>query len=44
MEQIVEIMSQIQELAGIVIQAIQEATGGGEDGAAPAEGGPLQED
>ena len=40
MEQLIELLKQIQELAGVAIEALQGAGGGGGEGApAPAEGG-----
>jgi len=46
MEQLVELLKQIQELAGVAIDALEGAAGGGggetppaEGGGAPAEGG-----
>jgi hypothetical protein len=41
MEQLIELLKQIQELAGVAIEALQGAAGGGEGGgeaAPPAEG------
>lgn len=39
MEQFIELLEQIQELAGVAIEALRGAEGGG----APAEGGPPAE-
>lgn len=39
MEQLIELLTQIQELAGVGIDALNEALGGGEGG----EGGPPPE-
>lgn len=40
MEQLIELLKQIQELAGVAIDALSEAGGGApEGGAAPAPGG-----
>lgn len=39
MEQLIEVLQQIQELAGVAIDALSEAAGGGGEGGAPAEGG-----
>ena len=40
MEQLIELLKQIQELAGVAIEALQGAAGGeGGGGEAPAEGG-----
>ena len=39
MEQLIELLKQIQELAGVAIEALQGAAGGGEEGAAGAGGG-----
>lgn len=41
MEQLIELLQQIQELAGVGIDALQQAAGGG--GEAPAEGKPPVE-
>lgn len=38
MEKLIELLQQIQELAGVAIDALQGATGG-EEGAAPAPSG-----
>ena len=38
MEQLIELLQQIQELAGVGIEALQKAGGGGAE--APAEGAP----
>ena len=38
MDQLVELLRQIQELAGVAIEALEGAAGGGEE-APPAEGG-----
>jgi hypothetical protein len=45
MDQLIELLKQIQELAGVGIDALKGATGGGEGGP-PAEGGgaPAPED
>jgi hypothetical protein len=45
MEQLIELLKQIQELAGVAIEALQGATGGGEGGGGgeappPEEAGP----
>lgn len=42
MEQLIELLKQIQELAGVAIEALQGAAGGGEGGG--AEGGPPPEE
>lgn len=39
MEQLIELLKQIQELAGVAIEALQGATEGGGGGAAPEGGG-----
>lgn len=39
MEQLIELLKQIQELAGVGIDALQQASGGGE-----GEGGPPREE
>lgn len=39
MEQLIELLKQIQELAGVAIEALQGAAEGGGEGAPPAEGG-----
>lgn len=40
MEQLIELLQQIQDLAGVAIDALSEATGGGGGGEAPMpEGG-----
>ena len=39
MEQLIELLKQIQELAGVAIEALQGAAGGGKEGAAGAGGG-----
>lgn len=45
MEQLIELLQQIQDLAGVAIEALQEATGGGAEGAAaPPEGAPPAEE
>jgi len=51
MEQLIELLEQIQELAGVAIEAISEAAGGGAapegggpEGGAPPEGEPPAED
>ena len=45
MEQLIERLQQIQDLAGVAIEALQEATGGGAEGAAaPPEGAPPAEE
>ena len=50
MEQLIELLMQIQELAGVGIDALQEALGaaGGEgvppEGAPPPDGAPMPED
>lgn len=43
MEELIELLSQIQELAGIGIDALQQAAGGGEgpEGPPPEEGAPA---
>ena len=48
MEQLIELLKQIQELAGVAIEALQGATaeaggGGGEGGPPPEEAGPPPE-
>ena len=44
MEELIELLTQIQDLAGVGIEALQQATGGGEapatEGEAPPEGPP----
>lgn len=40
MDKLIELLQQIQDLAGVAIEALQGAEGGGE---APAEGGPPPE-
>ena len=44
MEQLIELLQQIQELAGIAIDALTEAAGGAEGGPPPEESGepPLE--
>lgn len=46
MEQLIELLKQIQELAGVAIEALQGAAGGGEGGgeggAPPPEGAPAE--
>jgi len=42
MDQMKELLKQIQELAGVAIDAIDQATGG--EGEAPPEGGPPPEE
>lgn len=39
MDQLIELLKQIQELAGVGIDALKGAAGGGDGGAPPAEGG-----
>lgn len=39
MEQLIELLKQIQELAGVAIDALEGAAGAGGEEAAPAEGG-----
>jgi hypothetical protein len=39
MDKIIELLAQIQELAGAGIEALSGAMGGGEGGPAPEEGG-----
>ena len=39
MEQLIELLKQIQELAGVAIEALQGAVEGGAEGAAGAAGG-----
>lgn len=39
MEQLIELLKQIQELAGVAIDALEGASQGGEEAGAPAEGG-----
>ena len=39
MEQLIELLQQIQDLAGAGIDALKGATEGGEEGAPPEEGG-----
>lgn len=41
MEQLIELLQQIQELAGVGIDALKEASAGAEGGA-PAEGPPAE--
>lgn len=41
MDQLIELLQQIQDLAGAAIEALQGA-GGGEEGGAPAEGAPPE--
>ena len=40
MEQLIELLKQIQELAGVAIEALQGAAGGEQGGEPPAEGAP----
>ena len=40
MDQLIELLKQIQELAGVAIDALERAAGGGEGGGAP-EGAPA---
>ena len=40
MEQLIELLRQIEELAGVAIKALEGASGGGEGGPPPGEGGP----
>lgn len=42
MEQLIELLGQIQDLAGVGIDALKEASGGGKGGP-PGEGGPPPE-
>jgi hypothetical protein len=45
MEQLIELLKQIQELAGVAIDALEGAGGGGEappEGGAPAGGAPAE--
>lgn len=42
MEQLIELLRQIEELAGVAIEALEGAAGGGEEGA-PPEGPPPEE-
>lgn len=42
MEQLIELLQQIQDLAGVAIEALTEAAGGGE--APPEEGAPPPEE
>ena len=45
MEQLIELLKQIQELAGVAIDALEGATEGGGGGeGAPPEGGPAPEE
>ena len=39
MEELIELLTQIQELAGVGIEALQQAAGGGEPAPAPEEAG-----
>ena len=39
MEQLIELLKQIQELAGVAIEALQGAQGGGAEGGAPPPAG-----
>ena len=39
MDQLIELLKQIQELAGVAIEALQGATQGGGEGGPPPEGG-----
>lgn len=39
MDQLIELLKQIQELAGVAIEALQGATEGGGEGAPPEGGG-----
>jgi hypothetical protein len=39
MEQLIELLQQIQDLAGVAIEALQQAGGGAEGGAPAPEGG-----
>ena len=41
MEQLIELLTQIQELAGVGIDALNEALGGGEGGPPPAPEGVM---
>ena len=43
MEQLIELLTQIQELAGVGIEALEEALGAGGGGDAPPEGPPPGE-
>ena len=43
MEQLIELLQQIQDLAGAGIDALKGATEGGGEGAPPEEGGPPEE-
>lgn len=43
MEQLIELLRQIEELAGVAIEALEGAAGGGEGGAPPEEGPPPEE-
>ena len=42
MEQLIELLTQIQELAGVGIEALEEALGAGGGGEAPPEGPPPE--
>ena len=39
MEELIELLTQIQELAGVGIEALQQAAGGGEPAPAPEDAG-----
>jgi len=43
MEQLIELLHQIEELAGVAIKALEGASGGGEGGPPPEEGPPPGE-
>ena len=42
MEELIQLLQQIQELAGVGIEALQGAMGGGEAGPPPAEAAPAE--
>ena len=44
MEQLIELLQQIQDLAGVAIEALTEAAGGGGGEAPPEEGAPPPEE
>lgn len=44
MDQLIELLKQIQEIAGVAIDALTEASGGSDAGPAPEGGGTPPED
>ena len=42
MEQMIEIVNQIHELSGVLLEALQQAGAGGGEGGPPAEGPPAE--